>query len=150
MEQISKLILVLIIGGILSSFVGQNNKNTYNLTVKVDKLRNSTGHVQFALYNKKGSVPDEKYKKYYQKKIGVISNNTSQIIFNNLPKGKYAVNILHDENKDGKIDKGWILPTEGVGFSNIKSISPFNRPNFSKASFELESDKIIKVKIIYM
>jgi len=67
-----------------------------------------------------------------------------------LPKGKYAVNILHDENKDGKIDKGWILPTEGVGFSNIKSISPFNRPNFSKASFELESDKIIKVKIIYM
>ena len=83
-------------------------------------------------------------------KVVEINKNSAKTTFDKLPKGKYAVNILHDENKDGKIDKGWILPTEGVGFSNIKSISPFNRPNFKKASFELNSNKTIQVNIIYM
>ena len=30
--------------------------------------------------------------------------NSSTITFNNIPKGNYAVFILHDENKNGKID----------------------------------------------
>jgi uncharacterized protein (DUF2141 family) len=30
--------------------------------------------------------------------------------------------LLHDENKNGKIDKGFILPKEGIGFSNFQSI----------------------------
>ena len=60
------------------------------------------------------------------------------------------MNILHDENKNGKIDKGFILPIEGIGFSNFQSIGLTNRPNFSKASFELKENKSISVKVIYM
>ncbi|MGB5437669.1 MAG: DUF2141 domain-containing protein, partial [Maribacter sp.] len=65
------------------------------------------------------------------------------------PKGRYAINVLHDENEDGKIDKGLILPTEGIGFSNYTNIGLSNRPNFSKASFELHSDSRVSVKMIY-
>ena len=125
-------------------------EETYTLVVETSDLRNNIGVVQFALYNKNGSVPDEKYKKYYKMKVGEIKKNTSSIAFKNLPKGKYAVNILHDENKDGKIEKGWVLPIEGVGFSNINKIGIGNKPNFSKASFQLNSNKTIRVKIIYM
>jgi uncharacterized protein (DUF2141 family) len=57
---------------------------------------------------------------------------------------------LHDENSNGKIDKGLILPKEGIGFSNYSSIGLTNRPNFKKASFELTQNKTIKVKVIYM
>ena len=64
--------------------------------------------------------------------------------------GKYAVNILHDENKNGKIDKGWVLPIEGIGFSNFKSIGFSNRPNFKKASFYVGSNTSKTIKIIYM
>ncbi len=60
------------------------------------------------------------------------------------------MNILHDENNNGKIDKGLLLPKEGIGFSNYQSIGLKNRPNFSKASFELNTDKTISVRIIYM
>jgi uncharacterized protein (DUF2141 family) len=60
------------------------------------------------------------------------------------------VNILHDENENGQIDKGFILPIEGVGFSNYQSIGFTNRPNFLNASFELRSNKTIGVKIIYL
>ena len=133
----------------LCSFSG-NQTETYALTVKVEKLQNSKGVVQFALYNKDGSIPDEDYKNYYRLEKAKIVNSKSEITFKNLPQGKYAVNILHDENNNGKIDKGLLLPKEGIGFSNYQSIGLRNRPNFSKASFELNADKTIDVTVIYM
>jgi uncharacterized protein (DUF2141 family) len=132
------------------SFSFLNAQETYSLKVTVKNLRNSKGVVQFAVYNKDGTIPDEKYKKFYRKDIAAITNNTASLTFNNIPKGKYAVNILHDEDKDGKIDKGFILPTEGIGFSNYKSIGLRNRPKFSKASFQIDSDTEKSIKIIYM
>jgi uncharacterized protein (DUF2141 family) len=131
------------------SFVNPN-ADTYSLTIKVNNLRNSKGVVQFALYNKDGSIPDEDYENYYKIVKGEIVDGSSTITFKNIPSGKYAVNILHDENKNGKIDKGIILPKEGIGFSNYNSIGLTNRPNFSKASFELKENKTINVKVIYM
>ncbi|MCX6185779.1 MAG: DUF2141 domain-containing protein [Bacteroidetes bacterium] len=126
------------------------NADTYSLTIEVKNLRNAKGVVQFALYNKDGSIPDEDYENYYKILKGEIVNNSSTITFKNIPSGKYAVNILHDENKNGKIDKGFILPIEGIGFSNFQSIGLTNRPNFSKASFEVKENKTISVKVIYM
>ncbi len=78
-----------------------------------------------------------------------ISNGASIISFTELPKKRYAINVLNDENENGKIDKGLILPTEGIGFSNYTNIGLSNHPNFSKASFELDSDATVSVKIIY-
>ncbi|MBL0140142.1 MAG: DUF2141 domain-containing protein [Bacteroidetes bacterium] len=126
------------------------NADTYSLTIEVKNLRNAKGVVQFALYNKDGSIPDEDYENYYKILKGEIVNNSSTITFKNIPSGKYAVNILHDENKNGKIDKGFILPIEGIGFSNFQSIGLTNRPNFSKASFDVKENKTISVKVIYM
>ena len=125
-------------------------ETTFSLSVKVSDLRNSTGVVQFALYNDEDSFPDEHYKEYYRKQTAKIINGRSEVTFKNLPPGKYAVNILHDENEDGKIKKGIILPKEGIGFSNYESIGLSNRPAFQKASFKLSGDKKIEVKIIYL
>lgn len=125
-------------------------KETYDLTITVENLRNSKGILQFSIYNSKGSIPDEKFKQYYKKHAVIIINNTAQYTFSNLPKGYYAINILHDENENGKIDKKFILPKEGIGFSNYKSIGLSNRPKFSKASFEISSDLKKVITIIYM
>lgn len=149
MGQIIKIFSIVLI---LLSFLSFNKKTieeTYSLTIKVNGLRNSKGMVKFALYNKEGSIPDEKYKRYFKKGIATIHKDSSAIIFNNLPKGKYAINILHDENENGKIDKGFMLPKEGIGFSNYESIGMRNRPKFSKASFELKSDTTKNIKVIY-
>lgn len=135
---------------LLFSFVNKSNDTNYTLTVEVSELQNSIGEVQFALYNKDGSIPDQDYEKYFKMLTASISNGSSSVTFNGLPAGIYVVNILHDENKNGKIDKGFILPKEGLGFSNYESIGPTNRPKYSKASFELTSDMTIEVKVIYM
>lgn len=134
---------------LFSSFQNKEDKG-FSLTVKVAELRNSDGVVQFALYNNEGSLPDEHYRKYYRKHSAVIVNGTSEITFENLPSGKYAVNILHDENKNSKIDKGFILPIEGIGFSNYQSIGISNRPTFAKASFSINGDKQMEIKVIYL
>ena len=100
---------------IITSFSNQAEK-TFSLTVNVEKLRNYEGIVQFALYNKEGSIPDEDFKKCYKILKANIVNGSSTITFHGIPSGKYAVNILHDENNNGKIDKGFLLPKEGIGF----------------------------------
>lgn len=132
----------------LSSFAVTQTE-TYSLTVKVENLRNSKGVVQFTLYNKDGSIPDELYKNYYRLEKSEILDGQSEITFKNLSEGKYAVNVLHDENTNGKIDKGLLFPKEGIGFSNYQSIGLRNRPNFYQASFEIKSNKTISVKVFY-
>ena len=132
------------------SFTSESEKGTISLTVKVDNLQNSNGVVQFSLYNQDGTIPDEHFKKYYLQQKSKVKNNSATITFTNLPKGTYAVNILHDENDDGIVDKGFMLPIEGLGFSNFDALNLFNRPSYKKAQFVLESDTTMNIPIIYM
>ncbi len=140
----------MVIGFTLSSSSVKEHEETFTLSVKVRGMQNSKGVVQFSLYNTNGSIPDEHYEKFYKQLKSAIVNNESVVEFKYLPPGMYAVNVLHDENEDGQIDKGWVLPVEGIGFSNIISINPLNRPNYKKAKFELTSDKEIEIKVIYL
>jgi len=129
---------------------GNQADKTVSLTINVENLRNSKGIVQFALYNKDGSIPDENFKKSYKILKGKIIEGSSVITFRDIPIGTYAVNIFHDENNNGEIDKGFIFPTEGIGFSNFETIGFSNKPSFKKASFNLNADKVMSVKIIYL
>ena len=124
---------------------GYQEPQTCSLTIEVHELRNSTGVVQFALYNHTDAFPDEHYKKYYRKTTAEIVDASSTAVFENLPPGKYAVNVLHDEDSNGKIKKGIFLPKEGIGFSNYESIGLSNRPVFDKAALDLTADKTVSV-----
>ncbi len=62
MKQLLLFALVCLSLLTLSSFNNQKGE-TYSLTVEVNGLENSKGIVQFALYNKDGTIPDEDYKK---------------------------------------------------------------------------------------
>ena len=125
-------------------------QETFSLTVEVKDLRNSEGTLLFALYNREDAFPDEHYKKYFKRLTGKIVNGASSVTFENIPSGKYAINILHDEDNNGEIKKGLILPTEGIGFSNYLTIGFSNRPTFTKASFDLRCNRIVRIKIVYL
>jgi len=150
MERLRKTLTALLIGISISAFAQQTGDNLYSLTVNVDELHSNNGILQFSLYNEDGCFPDEHFKRYYKQLKAKINNNASTITFENIPEGTYAVNIFHDENNNGVIDKGWILPVEGLGFSNFTALNLFNRPNYKKAKFVLKSNKTIKIKIIHM
>lgn len=143
--------LVILSSLMFSIIMGHIKTETYSLTVKVAGLENSKGAMVFALYNKDGSIPDQKFRNYYRKQSTNIVKNKSEIKFINLPQGVYAVTVLHDENNDGKVDTKFMLPlpNEGVGFSNYEDFGLNNRPNFNNASFILNKDSKIVVKVIY-
>lgn len=134
---------------LLSSFSFPNEK-TCSLTVEVNGLRNSKGIVQFALYDKALPVRGKEFQNSYAILKSEITSFSSTATFENLPTGRYVVHVLHDENKNGKIDKGLVLPEEGIGLSNYQSISPFNRPKFEKASIGVQNDLKVTVKINYL
>lgn len=144
-----KIISLALCACLLSGTPYAKNPESHSLTVHVKNLRNSNGILQVNLYNKEDSIPDQKLEKIFKIAKAQIVNQSSFVVFKDLPPGRYAVHILHDENSNGKIDKGLVLPVEGVGLSNFESIGLANRPNFSKASFELKGDKTITVKVIY-
>lgn len=127
----------------------QTHEEHYSLRVEADNFRNAKGTAQFALYNEKGTIPDEKLRRFFKKETGKIVNGKSFVIFYNLPKGHYAVTVLHDENNNEEIDKTLFYPKEGFGLTNFEKISLSNRPNFSKASFMLSEDAVKKIKLIY-
>ena len=120
----------------------------YTLKVEVYNIKNNNGVVQINIYNKDGTIPDKTFTNYYKMKRTPIKDKKAVVVFN-LPEGKYAVGIFHDENNNHKVEKGWILPTEGVGFSKFDSINLMNKPSFKKASFLLDKNKTIKIKTIY-
>jgi len=65
MKRAIKRFIVILLVIISVSFSDQKGGDNFNLTVKVNHLRNSNGVVQFTIYNKDGSIPDEKYRKYF-------------------------------------------------------------------------------------
>jgi uncharacterized protein (DUF2141 family) len=67
--------------------------------------------------------------------------------------GTYAVQVVHDENKNNKLDMRWLpypKPTEGVGVSN----DPENKagaPKWEAAKFDVGSTSLsIKVTVRYV
>jgi len=121
----------------------------HTLTVEAKGFKNNEGEVQFSLYNKDGSIPDKKLNQYFKMKRVHVKNGKAKAIFTDLPSGKYAVSLYHDENNNHKIDKGMMLPEEGVGLTNFKTINFFNVPNFKAASFTLNKNSDIKMDVIY-
>lgn len=59
----------------------------------------------------------------------------TEIIVRDIPPGLYAIQLFHDENGNGKVDRGLFgIPKEGVGFSNNYRIST-HAPRFKDARF---------------
>jgi uncharacterized protein (DUF2141 family) len=76
-----------------------------------------------------------------------VKNKAAQAIFENLPKGSYALFVFHDENKNNKMDKNFVgIPKEGYGASKNKL--PFaGAPTFNDNMFVVENKTTIQLVI---
>ncbi len=74
---------------------------------------------------------------------------TLKCSFADLPPGRYAIAVYHDENSNGKLDTYWYgKPREGAAASNNPHPS-FRAPNFKESSFELSDSQTIALKMWY-
>ncbi len=100
-----------------ASCEGPPSNTTIN--VIIDGLRNAKGQMAVTLY------PDDSRRflahhgSLYVGRVRSTAPTTRMCLY--VPKpGIYVIAVYHDENGDGKIDRGGLLgiPTEGFGFSN--------------------------------
>jgi len=110
--------------------------------VKVLNIRNSTGTVACALFESPAGFPIEYLR--YATNIMVIKIRKTQARcdFLDIPPGKYALAVIHDENMNGKLDTNLMgIPKEGYGFSN-DARSLLGPPSFSAAGFQYNGQNL--------
>lgn len=119
----------------------------YTVTITVTGLENTSGDVIVSLYNKDDGFPQEIKKSLQARKIPATSK--SIVATFQVPVGVYAASVVHDENRNGDMDKNWLgIPTEAYCFTNNATgfMSP---PSFSSASFVVKANVSQTIKLIY-
>ncbi len=98
-------------------------------------IRNSTGAVACALFDAPEGFPTE-FMKYAANLMMVrVRSAKATCSFEQIPPGRYALAVIHDENRDGKLATNWMgLPKEGYGFSNDAK-GTLGAPSFEATSF---------------
>lgn len=115
------------------------------LTVEISGFANNDGMARIALANseKDWDSSDSSFKS----EVCIIENKKVSVTFNDLPKGKYAVKVFHDENNNGDLDKSFFMqPKEAYGFSN-NARGTFGPASWEDAQFELSSDITIQITV---
>ena len=132
---------------ILATLSQKAPAQTCSLVITVPNIKNTKGNLQVKIYNTEKSFPkaDDQYKEAVFK----INTIPGTYIIKNLPKGLYAIAILHDENGDKICNKNIFgIPKEGYGFS--KNFRPvLSAPVFKDCEIFLDADTSITIKLIY-
>jgi uncharacterized protein (DUF2141 family) len=120
----------------------------FALSVRVTGLENDTGRVAVALFASADAFPEQK--RALRGQLTRIQKGRASVTFPDLPPGRYAVAVLHDENENSKMDFNFLgMPLEGYGFSNDAS-APFGPPSFDDAAFRLGArPSFVTVKVRY-
>ena len=115
------------------------------LTLQVAGVGSDNGQILVAVYdNAEGFLKKGHALKGYRT-LAVSGVTALQI--DNLPEGRYALAIYHDENGNDELDTNWLgIPKEPIGFSNAK-MKLFGPPSFKECAFILDSDTQIQIEL---
>jgi uncharacterized protein (DUF2141 family) len=108
------------------------------LTVTVTDLRAAQGTLMISVVNTEAAWNNQEKPVAVDKLAvaGKVQEGEPAVFKFNLPAGSYAVQVMHDQNDNGKLDTNFMgIPTEGYGFSNNPQV--MRRAFFSEAKFEV-------------
>lgn len=100
-----------------------------DLVVDVGNVRNASGRVHVDVCPQSTFLKDCPYSAEAPARAGV-----TEVVVPGVPAGRYAVQATHDENGNGKVDRGLFgIPKEGVAFS--RTSVRFRAPRWDEAVF---------------
>jgi uncharacterized protein (DUF2141 family) len=112
-------------------------EQTGTIEVSVTNIEKSEGKIRAVLFRGEEGFPQERQKAFRNTSVTARQNKTI-LIFEDVPYGKYAISLLHDENGNGEMDTNIFgYPQEGYGVSN-NNTSGLRIPTFENARFELK------------
>jgi uncharacterized protein (DUF2141 family) len=104
-----------------------------NIDVQFSGLRNAKGQIIVCLATNPKTFPDCSTDPNAQKKA-IPAANGGSVRFSNVAPGTYAIAVVHDENKNAKMDLRLFLPKEGWGLSRNPKMR-MGKPKFSSSAF---------------
>lgn len=108
------------------------------INVKIQNIANNEGVIACAIFDSTEGFPDKFLKFASKVMITQISGKNASFEFSDIKAGKYAIVLIHDENRNGELDKNWLgIPKEGYGFSSGAEVS-MSAPSFSEAEFSYD------------
>jgi uncharacterized protein (DUF2141 family) len=112
-----------------------DDQHLAKLTVRVVDLRNHNGDLIFGVFKQPEGFPSTKDKSVNWQ---VKPASADAVEFTaELPPGKYSASVLHDENRNSKMDRdGAGIPLEGYGVSNNPK-PRLRAATFKEAQFDL-------------
>lgn len=115
---------------------------SYRLTLDVVGMKEKKGNLLISVYNSA-----EDYLKKPVKTLTTPADALTKRVVLELESGTYAVVIYQDLNSNGKVDRNFFrLPTEPCGFSR-DARPKMGPPRYKPASFSLNEDTEIRIKI---
>ena len=108
---------------------------TCKLIVHIDGFRNQKGNAGITVFTSPDGWPENNDKAFTHDGHPFTGNKATMEL--QLPAGRYAIAVLHDENSNHKLDRnmiGW--PKEGFGFSNNPKVN-LSAPSFDTAAMQI-------------
>ena len=103
------------------------------LTVSITNVRTDRGTLLVSVTNTEAGWNNQE-KPVAATKLAATGKDA--VVHFTLPAGSYAVQVMHDENDNGKLDSNFMgIPSEGYGFSNNPQV--MRKANFSEAKFDI-------------
>jgi uncharacterized protein (DUF2141 family) len=128
---------------VFTSSAAQAQK-TGKLIVKIAGIRNNEGNIRIAVRTDENTIAAAQMATIDPQTL------TAEAVFDNLSEGDYGVAVIHDENKNEKLDlTEFGMPTEGYGHSNnpAKRTGP---PDFNETKFVFSAPSAtITINLIY-
>jgi uncharacterized protein (DUF2141 family) len=129
----------LLLAGIAGSASAQSWPGIH---VTILGIRNSAGAVACALFESPEGFPTEFLRFATRIMVMRVRDTQARCDFADIAPGKYALAVIHDENRNGKLDANWLgIPAEGYGFSN-DARAALAAPSFSAASFAYDGGNL--------
>ena len=114
-----------------------------DMTVTVTNINTMSGNIHVGLFNTPKYFLKEG--KEYQTSSKKVENDSVIIVFNDIPRGDYAISLYHDINSDKECNLNFFgIPLEPYAFSNNY------RPILSKPSFDdckINANRDVEVRI---
>ncbi|MGB8699260.1 MAG: DUF2141 domain-containing protein [Thermosynechococcaceae cyanobacterium] len=123
-----------------------------SLEVKLNGLKSANGQVCLTVFSgPKGFPAGGQGSNLMASRCIALGKGGSQVTFENLPLGIYAIAVIHDSNSDGRLNTNPLgIPSEGFGFSNNPPLR-FGPAKFGDAQVFVSGTKtLVQIQMRYL
>jgi uncharacterized protein (DUF2141 family) len=118
-----------------------------NLEVTFTGLRNDRGEVRVAVFAQPDGWPEQSEKAVRRAVVKIVQGR-AEVTFEGLEPGRYAVVAFHDEDSNGKLNRG-VFGQAKEGWAASNGARGAFGPSFEAATFAFTASASLELKVGY-